>query len=282
MKYEKWLTPDYKVVVKLADDCKNGHQDFSITGIEWEKGKAHIDRNMIHCGACGDDIAEKFPEFEIFNNLHLCDYNGVPMYPVSNGRFNIKRMKKEDFCSYYRIPEEHYGILKDCVNEREYLYYLYELGIVDSWKAEALEAIKILEEWTGEKFVNTSTRSQLDEKIDMTGFDITQYTPENKALWRKKEIEEEHSKILEDRLVDIEKIVEFHVQKNNCVRYVLSVFAAFGIAKPYWYESNGEITLYSDWAFGSYMGKERVNEIIEYMKNDEANTFITKYIVKER
>ena len=68
------------------------------------------------------------------------------MYPVSNGMYNIKRMKKEDFCSYYRIPEEHYGILKDCVNEREYLYmvFQYELGIVDSWKAEALEAIKIL------------------------------------------------------------------------------------------------------------------------------------------
>ena len=278
MKYEKWLTPDYKVVVKLADECKNGHQDFSITGIEWEKGKAHNDRNMIHCGACGDDIASKFPEFEIFNRLHLCDYNGVPMYPVNNGMYNIKRMKKEDFCSYYRIPVIHYDILKDCINEREYLYYLYELGIIDSWKAEAMEAIKILEEWTGEKFVNTSTRSQLDEKIDMTGFDITQYTPENKALWRKKEIEAEHSKILEDRLVDIDKIV----QKNNCIRYVLSVFAEFGIAKPYWYESNGEITLYTDWAFGSYIGNERVNEIIEYMKNDEANTFITKYIVKER
>ena len=121
------------------------------------------------------------------------------------------------------------------------------------------------------------------KKIDMTGFDITQYTPENKALWRKKEIEAEHSKILEDRLVDIEnKIVEFHVQKNNCIRYVLFLFLQFGVVKPYWYESNGEITLYSDWAFGSYMGKKEWSQIIEYMKNDEANTFITKYIVKER
>ena len=172
MKYEKWLTPDYKVVVKLSDDCKNGHQYFSLTGKEWEKGKALTGRSIVS-GACGDDIASRFPEFEIFNRLHLCDYNGVPPYPVSNGMYNIKRMKKEDFCSYYRIPEAHYDILKDCVNEREYLYYLYELGIVDSWKAEATEAIKILEEWTGEKFVNTSTRSHLDEKIDMTGFDIT-------------------------------------------------------------------------------------------------------------
>ena len=278
MKYEKWLTPDYKVFVKLADECKNGHQDFSITGTEWEEGKAHNDRNMIHGGACGLDIASRFPEFEIFNRLHLCDYNGVPMYPVGNGMYHIKRMKKEDFCSYYRIPEEHYGILKDCVNEREYLYYLYELGIIDSWKAEAVEAIKILEEWTGEKFVNTSTRSQLDEKIDMTGFDITQYTPENKALWLRAEIEAEHNKILTERLIDIKEIEK----KNDCVRYILSVFAKFGIVKPYWYESNGELTLYSDWAFGSYMGKEKVNDVIEYMKNDEANTFITKYIVKER
>lgn len=182
MKYVKWLTPDYKVVVKLSDECKNGHQDFSITGIEWEKGKAHNYRNRIHGGACGDDIASRFPEFEIFNRLHLCDYNGVPMYPVGNGMYNIKRMKKEDFCSYYRITEAHYDILKDCIDKREYLYYLYELGIVDSWKAEATEAIKILEQWTGEKFVNTSTRSHLDEKIDMTGFDITQ--------WRKEEIKE--------------------------------------------------------------------------------------------
>lgn len=280
MKYVKMVTPDYKVVVKLDDECKNGHQDFSITGTEWEKGRAHIARNVIHCGACGDDIASKFPEFEIFNRLHLCDYNGIPMYPVNNGMYHIKRMSKEDFCSYYRIPENHYAILKDCINEREYLYYLYELGIIDSWKAEATEAIKILEQWTGEKFVNTSTRSQL-EKIDMTGFDITQYTPENKALWLKKEIEEEHSKLLEERLVDIEKMVEIQLKKNNCIRYILSVFAAFGIAKPYWYESNRELTLYSDWAFGSYIGKEKASEIVEYMKNDTANTYITKYVIKE-
>lgn len=281
MKYVKMVTPDYKVVVKLDDECKNGHQDFSITGTEWEKGRAHIDRNMIHGGACGDDIASRFPKFEKFNRLHLCDYNGIPMYPVNNGMYLIKRKSKKDFCSYYRIPENHYDILKDCINEREYLYYLYELGIIDSWKAEATEAIKILEEWTGEKFVNTSTRSQL-EKIDMTGFDITQYTPENKALWLKKEVEAEHSKILEERLVYIEKIVEFHTKKNNCIRYILSVFAAFGIAKPYWYERDGELTLYTDRAFGSYIGKEKVNEIVEYIKNDTANTYITKYVIKEK
>ena len=61
----------WKIEISLDDDCKNGHQDFSLTGTCWEKGKSRIDRNMKFGGACGDTIIKLFPEYEIFERLHI-------------------------------------------------------------------------------------------------------------------------------------------------------------------------------------------------------------------
>jgi hypothetical protein len=165
------------IKIRLDDECHNGHQDFSITGDVYEKGKPMIERNMVHCGAIGDDIAKNFPEYVIFNDLHLCDWEGIPMDAVANGLYHMtdgfndkKRDHKEMFCEYYRITPDQYEVLKKAENKIEYAILLKELGVLDQWKVQANEAIKKLEELTGDEFVVDSVRSQYDapteEQID--------------------------------------------------------------------------------------------------------------------
>jgi len=161
---------DYKIDIRLDDECKNGHQDFSITGTFWEKGKAHNDRNLITAGACHDAILKAKPSLKLFIDLHLCDYDGVPMYVVENGFYHLetgftKEKKgtpefKTEFCEYYRVTSEQFDILNTCQNSTQFAVKIVELGILGQWKQEAEQAIKLLEEWTGNEFINDSKKSQ--------------------------------------------------------------------------------------------------------------------------
>ena len=150
----------WKIEISLDDDCKNGHQDFSLTGTCWEKGKIRIDRNMKFGGACGDTIVKLFPEYEIFERLHVCDFNGSPMYPVGNGIYHAKRKGKESLQSYLRLTELEAETLMMYLDEEiAFRFHLENMGVVARWKEEANEAIKKLEELTGNEFENVSTKS---------------------------------------------------------------------------------------------------------------------------
>lgn len=165
----------WEIKIRLNDECKNGHQDFSITGTCWEKGKAKTDRNMICAGACGDEIAELFPEYAIFNRLHLCDYKGIPMHCSANGFYHLQKGFNsqaigEDFiteyCNYYRVTREQFLELNKAETATHFAILLERLGVFQQWENEANEAIKLLEEMTGEKFVNTSTRTNYYRPTD--------------------------------------------------------------------------------------------------------------------
>ena len=165
----------WEIKIRLDDPYKNGHQDFSITGTCWEKGKVKNDRNMSFCGACGDKIAELFPEYEIFNRLHLCDYMGIPMHCSANGFFHLKNGFNSkttgeqfiaEYCKYYRITEEQFMMLNKAENATHFAMILERTGVFEQWEKEAKEAIKILEELTGEKFVNTSKRTNYYRPTD--------------------------------------------------------------------------------------------------------------------
>lgn len=161
----------YVINIRLNDECKNGHNDFSITGTVYEAGKPMTDRNMISGGAIGDEIAKKMPSLKIFNNLHLCDVNGARMYAIANGFYHLSNgfndakpntLKfKAEYCEYYRITAEQFETLRTSEDEQVFTYYLVKLGIVGQWKDEALKAIKLLEELTGEKFKDDSTKLQV-------------------------------------------------------------------------------------------------------------------------
>lgn len=170
---EQWV-----IKIRLNDECKNGHQDFSITGACWEAGKAKTNRYMIHGGACGDEISVLFPEYEIFNRLHLCDYKGIPMHCSANGFYFIRKgfnryekgeTLKGKWCKYYRVSPEQFDILFEAKSETHFAILLERIGVFEQWKAEADLAIKKLEELTGNEFVVDSVRTQYnrpsDEKI---------------------------------------------------------------------------------------------------------------------
>lgn len=150
----------WKIEISLDDDCKNGHQDFSLTGTCWKRGKSCTDRNMLFSCACGDEIIKQFPEYEIFERLHICDFNGSPMYPIANAIYHAKRKGKESLQSYLRLTElEAETLMMYLEDELAFRFHLENMGVVARWKEEANEAIQKLEELAGNEFDNVSTKS---------------------------------------------------------------------------------------------------------------------------
>lgn len=204
---------DAVIKIKLNDECKNGHQDFSITANLYKHNAVKTDRNCIGGGCCHDDILKIAPEFKQFVNLHLCDKDGIPMYASANGYYHItigfdrteKENQKEKFCEYYRVTPLQYEILKQTSSADEYGFTLVKLGIVDRWKIEAKEAIKELERLTGDTFIDDSKKSQLGltpekltelEKLDNEGY----FSPENIAQRKAEQL----AKLKTDKIAEIE------------------------------------------------------------------------------
>lgn len=142
-----------KITVKLGDECKNGHQDFSVTADEYENGR------LVACDCMHEEILRLAPEFQPFVDLHLTDYNGIPMYAVENGFYHLNKMTKEEFSACYRISFADWETLRiKAANEGIYAFLLRELGILDKWKAEGQAGIKALEKLTGQEFLNDSVK----------------------------------------------------------------------------------------------------------------------------
>ena len=144
------------VQVMLADECRNGHYDFSITGDI--SRKAGNGRWVDYAGGCiHEEIVERFPELEKFVPLHLSNYLGHPMYAVANGQYWISMEEKNVAKRELRITDEELEKLSlVCEKEdRQYFkYLLYSLGIVDRWKREADEFIAFIQEKAGVVWVN--------------------------------------------------------------------------------------------------------------------------------
>lgn len=243
------------IKIRLNDECKNGHQDFSITGDIYEKGKPKTDRYHI-CGGCiHEDILKARPDLKIFVELHLCDYTGVPMHAVANGFYHLRqgfnKTKPEslefisEYCDYYRITPAQFTKLNTANNELQFSLLLQSLGILAQWEKQATAAIKLLEGMTGTKFLVDSKKTQFaaptpeeikeEEEKQSNGY----YTPEA----AQKREEEKRQSILDKLEAERDKKIkeaqdEFEVEKqvlllggeaalNNCIYYNHSRTLAF-------------------------------------------------------
>lgn len=161
-----------KIDIRLNDECRNGHQDFAITGTLYEKvtrlGK-QVWRD-IGGGCIHEEILALAPEFAPFVRLHLADYLGCPMYAGENGFYHLKNGFNKtpvddpkfaaEFCTYYRITPKQFKTLQKCETVLQYRIALHSLGIPEQWKGDADAAIAQLEGLTGETFEVDSVRSQ--------------------------------------------------------------------------------------------------------------------------
>lgn len=246
---------DITVTIRLNDECKNGHQDFAITADIYEAGKPKTDRYFISGGCCHDDIAKAFPEFIPFIKLHLCDYEGIPMYAVENGFYHLRNgfnnTRPEDsdfkaeFCEYYRITKDQFDILNASKNKLQYALHLDRLGILAQWREEANKAIEQLEQLTGKSFLVDSVKTQYhaptpeqiqaEQEKEESGY----YTPEAEAQRAKQEESKIIAKLEAERNKEIKKAnTEFEVKRqvliiggkkalDNCIFYSHSNTVAF-------------------------------------------------------
>lgn len=168
------------ISIKLDDDCRNGHEDFSITASIREQD----DRGRWvsgGCGACHDHILSVCPELKLFVDLHLCTWEGVPMHCAANafywlaGHLGLSYVeyhggtgssaKSQDEClkifkDHVRCTDAELPALLECRSAEELKIALEDLGIVARWKDEANAAIKQLEAWTGREFESSATRGR--------------------------------------------------------------------------------------------------------------------------
>jgi len=181
---------NYSICIRLDDECNNGHQDFAITATFWEKGRKRIDRNMILAGCCHNAILNVRPDLKPFVDLHLCDWEGIPMYAIENGYYHLtngfsdkQTPLKDQFCDYYRVTPDQFDILSMSRSSADFAFKIAGQGILTQWKKQGNEAILLLEELSGDKFTPASTKSnfhltpqqvQEEERKQEEGY----YTPE--------------------------------------------------------------------------------------------------------
>jgi len=240
---------DTKLIVtaKLADDCGNGHEDFSVTGDGYEKGARGSYREAFG-GCCHDAIKKCTRLFDTLIDLHLCDFNGAPVYPHGNGYYYLCNLRKfggphDPHCdertlaayadglrTEYQLTDEEVAFASENCHDSQYFkYMLEEWGVPARWKARAAEGIKQMEELTGEKFVSKATkqhrtpmtdeeRAAVKERID-SGY----YTPEAIKARLQKDIDDKKDKLLKeiaeehDALVlcaRIERVVDTYMAEN--------------------------------------------------------------------
>jgi hypothetical protein len=216
---------DIYIKIRLDDECKNGHQDFSITADIYKAGR-RSNSSYLAGGCCHDDILKYFPEFKMFVNLHLSDVKGVPMYAVENGFYHLRsgfnntkptdKGFSKEFADYYRMTASQFKTINESENKLEYAILLKELGILEQWQGEANKAIETLEKLTGNEFVDDSVKSQYHEP---KAEDIQNYTKQKEqgcySLENKRK--RAHLERLNKKAAKIQDI------KNDCAKDVQKI-----------------------------------------------------------
>lgn len=227
------------VSIRLDDQCKNGHQDFSITCSGYELSSNN--RLVESFGGCAhQEILKFYPQFKIFVDLHLCDYLGNPMHASANMFYHIKREEQNKFLSYYNcVTESDYKKLFICEDELHFKYVLFELGVPNKWQELAKKGIEELEKLTNTEFLVDSVKTNLtpltEEQSNLIASRLNSgyYLPENiekrrlEALQAKKDkltedvkraFNKKHEEMKQDLEIDL-VLIKLFATKDNVIFY---------------------------------------------------------------
>ena len=249
------------VTIRLNDECKNGHNDFSITGEVYQNGKPKTDRNMICCGCCHNEILEAFPEFKIFVDLHLCSSDGYPMFLGQNPAYWVSIGDDKKAMCDLRCDSDMYDKL--------YPYYIDNLlfkkaiadyGLLDIWSEQAKKAIAYLEKLTGNEFIEDKHVPYFSEK-EVELLESGSITIE--AVLNKREIEKKEKRA--KQIAKIEKEYSEQIKNADLERKVRLLMLDFDRENWIWYAHSN--TLCFNWK--NYERKVTKEEVELFMKENE-------------
>jgi hypothetical protein len=179
------------IKIHLNDECKNGHEDFSITADVWDKAANGNWRESMG-GCCHEHILSLRPKLKPFVDLHLSTFEGVPMHAMSNAWYWFQGAFPESAdCSNVNLgpchggtgsgaksPAECRAIFAEHIRatpeqveaiaatnprtQQELQAVIEDMGLPAQWKQEADAAIKQMEEWTGQTFESQATRGRFE------------------------------------------------------------------------------------------------------------------------
>lgn len=167
--FKKYGYTRINIEIRLDDECKNGHQDFAITGTTYNRNRWESD------GCIHKEILEQFPEYKIFIDLHLCDYTGVPMHFRANSIYFAGSKDINALKSYGFNDAEIYDLTNmiDLDDEYHFDMYVMQSGYLQRRLEMAKDATKLMEDLTGQTFKNTSIRSNYKP---LTPEQVNEYT----------------------------------------------------------------------------------------------------------
>lgn len=138
--------------IEVSLSRKSHKPYFSLTGSIYKKGEPRTEKYLETSGAIGHHIVQEFPEYQIFEDLHLSNYKGEPMYCIDNGLYHIENSKPSVVKEYLRLHDDELAEVLKASNKLHLSKILFDLGVPERWLNEAREGIALLEELTGETF----------------------------------------------------------------------------------------------------------------------------------
>lgn len=255
---------DVIIEISLNDECKNGYERFLITGDVYKKNRKRTDRNLIISGAIGDYISEEFPEFKIFNNLHLSRFDGTPMYAIENGLYFIKEGNLEAAKNHFRISDEEMKEIRCAENEQHLYFLLKNKGIIQKWKDEAGKAISILESLTKNKFESKGDAtyfSKFEEKLQETKERIESgyYSEENIIKRKEKALVEKIASLINDIKKDAKSKKE-DIDKKANIEITLLEHSLFDAYDNHIYYSHTNTVAFNWKNLGKQVSEEEINK----------------------
>lgn len=211
----KTLTKEkYVITCKLADECGNGVEHFSITYDMYKKGRnGHWYKRG---GGCGSDLYKEFGELELICKLHLSLFNGVPFYAVKNGMYHIEHGDIDSAKGLLRVTDKEMEVLRYINNPIDFKCALIDMGIAKRWKEEADECIAWLS-GSDEPFV-----SKAGDKYDFKVSDVEMdsYLDKKKnGVYSKENYEKEREDNL-TKMVNIAFEQDSETYRMNYKRYM--------------------------------------------------------------
>lgn len=155
---------------------------------------------------------------------------------------------KETAINYLRITETEYNLLYQAEDKQYFKYLLYTLGIVERWKRESNEALKKLEELTGQTWENPYKPENERFTLKLTDEERTTITNRiNDGYYRPEAVQarkdEEKRKAYEKKRAEIINNCEKKQEKaENEKRVMLAVLdAGLSVSNVIYYDHSNEL-----------------------------------------